>query len=149
VDQKTGSGQLHSSPRNPQAKHSSALVARVATDLAKAGWRLQAVITDNGSEFRSRDFTDTLSQLAVEQRRIRAGRPQTNGHAERLQQAILKECWRPAFARSLILKLTGLERDLDHYLHYYNFDRAHTGRLTKGRVPAEIVYGARKMRTPR
>jgi hypothetical protein len=28
----------------------------------------------------------------------------------------------------------------------YNFDRAHTGRLTKGRVPGEIVYNARKMK---
>ena len=31
----------------------------------------------------------------------------------------------------------------------YNFDRAHTGRLTKGRVPGEIVYGARKTRPAR
>jgi hypothetical protein len=35
---------------------------------------------------------------------------------------------------------------LKQYLAYYNFDRAHTGRLTKGRVPGEIVYGARKVR---
>jgi hypothetical protein len=43
-------------------------------------------------------------------------------------------------------KLTALARDLVQYLAYYNFDRAHTGRLTKGRVPGEIVYGARKVR---
>jgi hypothetical protein len=43
-------------------------------------------------------------------------------------------------------KLTALERDLKEYLRYYNFDRAHTGRLTRGRVPGEIVYGARKVR---
>jgi transposase InsO family protein len=102
------------------------------------------VITDNGSEFRSRDFTDTLSDLVVEQRRIRAGRPTSNGHVERLQQTILEECWRPSFARSLLPKLTALERDLKQYLGYYNFDRAHTGRLTNGRIPGEIVYGARR-----
>jgi hypothetical protein len=28
---------------------------------------------------------------------------------------------------------------------HYNFDRVHHGRLTKGRIPADIVYGARKM----
>jgi transposase len=67
--------ELHSSPTNPQAKHCSALVRRVAAELAQAGWRLQAVITDNGSEFRARTFTDTLGGLVVEQRRIRAGRP--------------------------------------------------------------------------
>src|SRR6266545_4837533 len=42
--------------------------------------------------------------------------------------------------------LAALQRDLKLYLGYYNFDRAHTGRLTKGRVPGEIVYGARKVR---
>jgi transposase InsO family protein len=138
--------ELHASPRNPRAEHCSALVRRVASELAHAGWRLEAVITDNGSEYRAHAFTDTLARLFVEQRRIRADRPQTNGNVERLQQTILEECWRPSFARSLVPKLTALERDLKLYLGYYNFDRAHTGRLTKGRVPGEIVYGARKVR---
>ena len=141
--------ELHTSPRNPAARHCSALVERVAAELAAAGWRLQAVITDNGSEFRAASFTDTLQQLTVEQRRIRAGRPTANGHVERLQLTILEECWRPAFARSLVPKLTALERDLEQYLDYYDFDRAHTGRLTQGRVPAEIVNGVHKMRSTR
>jgi transposase InsO family protein len=141
--------ELHTSPRNPAAKHCSTLVRRVAAELAQAGWHLEAVITDNGSEFRAGELTGTLGELGVEQRRIRAGRPTSNGHVERLQQTILEECWRPSFARSLVPKLTALERDLAHYLGYYNFDRAHTGRLTKDRVPAEIVYGAPKVKTTR
>lgn len=141
--------ELHTSPRNPATKHCSALVRRVASELAEAGWQLQAVITDNGSEFRAGELVETLTELSVEQRRIRAGRPTSNGHVERLQLTILEECWRPAFARSLVPKLTALQRDLKQYLGYYNFDRAHTGRLTKGRVPGEIVYGARKMRSTR
>ena len=107
------------------------------------------MITDNGSEFRSHELGDRLDQLGIEQRRIRAGRPTSNGHVERLQLTILEECWRPSFARSLVPKLTALQHDLADYLRYYNFDRAHTGRLTKGRIPAEIVYGARKMRATR
>jgi hypothetical protein len=31
------------------------------------------------------------------------------------------------------------------YLAYYNTDRVHHGRLTQGRIAADIVYGARKM----
>jgi hypothetical protein len=51
----------------------------------------------------------------------------------------------PQLARSLVLKLTALRRDLDEYLAPYNSDRAtstgaHTGRHTQGRVPAEFVY---------
>ena len=38
-----------------------------------------------------------------------------------------------------------LRRDLEEYLTYYNTDRAHTGRHTKGRLPTDIVYRARKM----
>jgi transposase InsO family protein len=141
--------ELHTSPKNPAAKHCSTLVKRVAAELAAAGWRVEAVSTDNGSEFRSHEFVDTLGKLAVEQRRIRAGRPTSNAHVERLQQTILEECWRPSFARSLVPKLTALAKDLKHYLAYYNFDRAHTGRLTQGRLPGEIVHGARKMKATR
>jgi transposase InsO family protein len=141
--------ELHTSARNPVATHCSTLVARVARELAQAGWQLQAAITDNGSEYRSRAFTSTLDRLGIQQRRIRAGRPTSNGHVERLQQTILEECWRPSFARSLVPKLTALAKDLQHYLAYYNFDRAHTGRLTNGRIPGEIVHGANKMKASR
>ncbi len=48
----------------------------------------------------------------------------------------------------LYLRYRGLKRELDTYIRYYNQERAHTGRLTKGAIPAELVYGARKM-TPR
>lgn len=141
--------ELHTSPKNPRARHARALVHRVAQELGQAGWRLGAVISDNGSEFRSKEFTGALEDLEVDHRRIRAGRPTSNGHVERLQLTILEECWRPAFARSLVPKSTALKRDLEQYLRYYNFDRAHTGRLTKGRIPGEIVYGARKTRPVR
>ena len=43
----------------------------------------------------------------------------------------------------------GTARDLADYLHEHNYDRAHTGRLTQGRVPADIVYGARTTSTVR
>ena len=32
----------------------------------------------------------------------------------------------------------GLRRELERYLVYYNYDRAHNGRLTQGRTPAEV-----------
>jgi len=55
---------------------------------------------------------------------------------ERVQETIPEECWKSAFARYLIPKYTGLRLDLDRYLTYYNTDRAHTGRWTKGRTPS-------------
>lgn len=141
--------ELHASERNPRARHTAALVHRVAAELKAAGWRLREVTTDNGSEFRSQQFGQAVENAGACQRRIRAGRPNSNGCVERLQLTILEECWRPAFARSLAPKSTALRQDLDEYLDYFNFDRAHTGRLTKGRVPGDIVFGARKTRTVR
>jgi transposase InsO family protein len=137
--------ELHTSEKNPREPHCSSLARRVAAELALAGWRLEAVTTDNGSEFRNGEFTATVSSLAGRHRLIRAGRPTSNGAVERVQRTILEECWRPSFARSLVPSYTALRRDLEAYLGYYNFDRAHTGRHTNGRTPAE-VFGARKMR---
>jgi transposase InsO family protein len=88
-------GELHASPKNPRARHCRALVDRMARELAQTGWRLEAAISDNGSEFRSRELADRLTELGVEHRRIGAGRPTANGDVERLQQTILEECWRP------------------------------------------------------
>ena len=117
---------------------------RVAAELAAAGWHLQQVTTDNGPEFRAKAFGAAVERLGAHQRFIRAGRPNSNGCVERVELTILEECWRPAFARSLIPKSTALAHDLAEYLDEHNHDRAHTGRLTQGRAPADIVYGARK-----
>ena len=139
--------ELVTCPRgNPTGLQTSKLARRVASELRAAGWRLERVLTDNGGEFRSADFRSTLHELGVRHTLIRAGRPQTNGAVEALHRLILEECRRPAFARYPHVRFTGLKRDLERYLDGYNFDRVHHGRLTRGRIPADIVYGARKVR---
>jgi transposase InsO family protein len=131
-------------PSGPTVKHTSALARRVARELQAAGWQLQRVLSDNGNEFGRRAFDHRLP-AGVEHTQIRSGRPQTNGHVERLHRTILEECWRPAFARFLQVRYSGLRRHLDDYLHTYNHDREHHGRITAGRRPADLVYGAQKM----
>ena len=137
--------ELHSTDRNPRARWTAELVHRVARELKAAGWQLREITTDNGSEFASKHFAAACQAAGARQWRIKAGNPNSNGCVERAQLTILEECWRPAFARSLAPKITALRRDLDEYLDEFNFDRAHNGRLTQGRVPADIVYRARKM----
>jgi transposase InsO family protein len=69
----------------------------VAADLASRGWRLEWVMSDNASEFRSVTFQATIATLGAHHRFIRAGRPQTNGCVERVQQT----SWRSAGSRPL------------------------------------------------
>jgi transposase InsO family protein len=136
--------ELHVSPHNPDARFASRLARRVARELRDAGWQLERVTTDGGTEFRSEVFRGELARLDVVHTRISPGRPQSNGFVERVQRTILEECWKPAFARYLVPKYVGLRRELERYLVHYNFDRTHNGRLTKGRIPAEVL-GAAKM----
>lgn len=134
---------LHVTPKNPSQVFCAELLLEAAEELSKMGWKVGAVMTDNGSEFRGREFRTALLDISASHRQIPAGRPQTNGAVERVQRTILEECWKPAFARYLIPRYTGLCRELKTYLSYYNNDRVHTGRLTKGRTPAEVIGKAK------
>ena len=129
----------------PDQVQTSRFARRVATDLARKGWRLERVITDNGNEFNRPGFPAAIERLGATQTRIKPGRPQSNGHVERLHRTILEECWRPAFARYLQVRFRGLKRELETYIHSYNFERAHTGEICAGLTPGDVVYGARKM----
>ena len=100
-------------------------------------------MNDYAQEFRSATFAQTVARLGARPTFIRAGRPQTNGCVERVQQTILDECWKPAFARYLIPNQTGLRLDLERYLRYYNTERAHTGRRTNGRTPEQVLGKAK------
>jgi hypothetical protein len=80
------------------------------------------------------------SQLA---RQVAADLAERGWKLERVQQTILDECWKPAFARYLIPKQTGLRLDLERYLRYDNTERAHTGRWTRGRTPEEVLGKAK------
>jgi transposase InsO family protein len=128
--------------RNPSAQWASTLARQVAADLASRGWKLERVMSDNAQEFRSSVFQQTIAALGSRQSFIRAGRPQTNGCVEPVQQTIPDECWKPAFARYLIPKQTGLRLDLERYPRYYT-ERSHTGRRTRGPTPQEVLGKAK------
>lgn len=100
---------------NPIGRQTSKLARRVAGHLETAGWRLERLLSDNGNEFKG-EFTETVKDLGTHHTRIHAGRPQTN--VEALHKTILDECWRPAFARYLQPRMSGLKRELDTDLRF-------------------------------
>lgn len=131
--------ELHTTARNPSPAITSALAHRVAADLTNWGWRWKAATTDNGNEYRAAKFRDTLTQLGVEHRFIRSGRPQTNGKVERVQRTLLEELYQPAIIGYVEPSITGLRKDLDDYLNHYNWRRRHHGRWNQGKTPAQIM----------
>ena len=137
--------ELHASPHNPDPTRTTALAYRVVTELVKWGWETKAITTDNGNEFRAREFTEGLEELGVTHRRIRAGRPQSNGKVERVQGTLLEEFYKPVLSQYREPSISGLRRDLEDYLAYYNWDRAHFGRWNKGRTPGEIIEPKEKL----
>ena len=137
--------ELAATAHNPSAAITSALAHRVAADLTTWGWDFKTLSTDNGNEFRAQAFRDTINDLGVAHRFIRAGRPQSNGKVERVQGTILQEFYQPALLAYTQPSITGLRRDLDRYLTYYNHQRPHRGRWNQGQPPAAIIQPATKL----
>jgi len=88
---------------------------------AKLGIRVERVMTDNGSCYRSKAFREACKRLGLRQIFTRPYTPKTNGKAERFIQTSLRE-W--AYARAYN---TSQERtaELPRWLHRYNWHRPH------------------------
>jgi transposase InsO family protein len=85
------------------------------------GVKVERVMTDNGSSFRSRRYAKALRRLRVKHLRTKPYTPKTNGKAERFVQTSLRE-W--AYARAYH---TSDQRaaELPLWLHRYNWHRPH------------------------
>ena len=85
------------------------------------GVKVERIMTDNGSSFRSRRYAKALRRLRIKHLRTKPYTPKTNGKAERFVQTSLRE-W--AYARAYD---TSQQRaaELPIWLHRYNWHRPH------------------------
>ena len=88
---------------------------------ARHGIGVRALLTDNGSNYRSQQFRQACLSMAIKHRRTKPYSPQTNGKAERFIQTALRE-W--ARAKHWI---SSEDRDahLQPWIDYYNHQRPH------------------------
>lgn len=107
------------------------------------GVNLESVLTDNGSEFTAQRFQRMLNDYDIGHYRIPKGRPLLNGYCERFQRTIYEEFYQLIFRKKFFNSLEELQKDLDQYLTYYNFDRAHFGLLKTGAKPIEVFKSKR------
>jgi transposase InsO family protein len=90
---------------------------------AGLGARLDRVMTDNGSCYRSADFAAACRRLGLRHLRTRPYTPKTNGKAERFIQTALRE-W--AYAQAYQTSRQRADA-LPLWLHRYNWHRPHGG----------------------
>jgi transposase InsO family protein len=88
---------------------------------ATHGIGVRALLTDNGSSYRSQPFRQACQQMAIKHRRTRPYTPRTNGKAERFIQTALRE-W--AYARHWT-DSSQRDQHLQPWTDYYNRDRPH------------------------
>ena len=88
---------------------------------AELGIRIERVMTDNGSCYRSKTFGSACKRLGLRQIFTRPYTPKTNGKAERFIQTALRE-W--AYARAY-QNSDQRSAELCHWLHRYNWHRPH------------------------
>ena len=104
-----------------RAPTTASFLQRALGFFASSGVRVQALLTDNGSAYRSYLFAASCAQLGLHHLRTRPYRPRTNGKAERFIQTLQRE-WAYAFPFPSSRLRTAL---LTRYLHFYNCHRAH------------------------
>lgn len=99
---------------------------------AQAGIIVEAVMTDNGSCYRSQDFAAALGN--IKHRRTRPYRPQTNGKVERFNRTLATEWAYDEFYASDEARAATYAA----WLHHYNHHRPHTG--IGGLTPSARVH---------
>jgi transposase InsO family protein len=104
------------------AVSTAAFLAQAAAWFARQGITWRALMTDNGSGYRSHRFQALRRQLRLRQVWTRPYRPQTNGKAERFIRTCLARWAYVAAYRSSLQWAAALPE----WLHHYNRERPHT-----------------------
>ena len=112
---------------NQRKESAVAFLEAAVAYYAKLGIRVERVMTDNGSCYRSKMFGAACKRLCLRQIFTRPYTPKTNGKAERFIQTALRE-W--AYARAY-QNSPQRSAELPHWLHRYNWHRPHASLKAK------------------
>jgi len=99
-----------------------AVLRRAVSWFAARGVKVERVLSDNGSAYKSHAWRDACAELGITAKKTRPYRPQTNGKIERFHRTMAAE-W--AFARHYRSELAR-RRALPAWLHTYNHHRLHS-----------------------
>jgi transposase InsO family protein len=121
------------------ATHTIRLVDHIVKHWARHGYKVRAVLSDNGPEYVAGGFRAALAAKQIRHHRIPPRSPNHNAVAERFHGTILQECWRPAFHRKRFVSHRQLQREADAWLITYNTARRNHSDYMRGRTPRQIL----------
>lgn len=108
--------------RDEHGDSASRFLLAAVSWFARMNIRIERILTDNGSPFRSRVFRALCEKLGIKHKFTKPYTPRTNGKVERMIQTLLRE-WAYRFEYQ---SSTERKQWLVPYLHFYNFHRAHS-----------------------
>ena len=107
------------------------------------------ILTDRGTEYcgkvEQHDYQLYLAMNDIEHTKTKARSPQTNGICERFHKTILDEFYKVTFRKKVYGDITALQSDLDEWLHYYNNERTHQGKMCCGRTPMATLEDGKQI----
>jgi transposase InsO family protein len=110
---------------------------------------LLRILTDRGTEYCGRpeqhDYQLYLAINDIDHTKTKARSPQTNGICERFHKTLLQEFYQVTFRKKLYASLEALQQDLDEWIHDYNTERCHQGKMCCGRTPIDTLIDGKRL----
>ena len=107
------------------------------------------ILTDRGTEYCGRvhkhDFQLFLAINDIDHTKTKVKSPQTNGICERFHKTILQEFYQITFRKKVYQSIEELQADLDEWLHHYNIERTHQGKMCCGRTPFQTMIEGKEI----
>ena len=107
------------------------------------------IMTDRGTEYCGRtdkhDYQLFLAINDIDHTKTKVKSPQTNGICERFHKTILQEFYQVVFRKRVYEDIDTLQADLDEWLHHYNTQRTHQGKMCCGRTPFDTMVEGKQI----
>jgi putative transposase len=111
---------VHHELRTSMTEHDVEVVLQRA--LEKYPGKKPKLITDNGSQYLSKDFQLYLKEVGLQHIRTSPSYPQSNGKIERLHRTLEEECVRT----TSMISLSDARQQIENYVEHYNNHRLHS-----------------------
>lgn len=104
---------------------------------------IQHILTDNGSEYCGKQIEHPFQLMlilhGIKHRRTKVATPRTNGFVERFNRTLLEEFFRGILLKKFYTCLDDMQKDLDQWLKFYNYQRPHLGYRNLGKTPIQSL----------